>query len=127
MPVSTVERLLSAVTKLIGQEEVDVLMINLTKTKGQDQSLADLFSATEDIKDGFIVDTLYGKYVEAIFDPPIVLVFTNEKLDEHITKLSRDRWLRLYINSNYTIEYRIENEDGTVSPIKLSNLNIKKQ
>ena len=126
LPVSTVERLISAVTKLIGQEEVDVLMINLTKTKGQDQSLADLFSATEDIKDGFIVDTLYGKYVEAIFDPPIVLVFTNEKLDEHITKLSRDRWLRLYINSNYTIEYRIENEDGTVSPIKLSNLNIKK-
>lgn len=126
LPVSTVERLISAVKKLIGQEEVDVLMINLTKTKGQDQSLADLFSATEDIKDGFIVDTLYGKYVEAIFDPPIVLVFTNEKLDEHITKLSRDRWLRLYINSNYTIEYRIENEDGTISPIKLSNLNIKK-
>ena len=90
------------------------------------KELSDLFSATKDIKDGFIVDTLYGKYFEAIFDPPIVLVFTNEKLDKHITKLSRDRWLRLYINSNYTIEYRIENEDGTVSPIKLSNLNIKK-
>lgn len=126
LPVSTVERLISAVTKIIGQEEVNGLMINLTKTKGQDQSLADLFSAVEDIKDGFIVDTLYGKYVEAIFDPPIVLVFTNEKLDEHITKLSRDRWLRLHINYDYTIEYRIENEDGTVSPIKLSNLNIKK-
>ena len=126
LPVSRVERLISAVTKLIGQEEVNVIMINLTKTKGQDQSLADLFAAAEDIKDGFIVDTLYGKYVEAIFDPPIVLVFTNEKLDEHITKLSRDRWLRLHINSNYTIEYRVENENGTVSPIKLSNLNIKK-
>lgn len=61
LPVSTVERLISEVKKLIGQEEVDVLMIHLTKTKGQDQSLADLFAATEDIKDGFIVDTLYGK------------------------------------------------------------------
>lgn len=83
-------------------------------------------STVESVKDGFIVDTRYGKYVQVIFDLPIMLVFTNEKLNEHITKLSRDRWLRLYINSNYTIEYRIENEDGTVSPIKLSNLNIKK-
>lgn len=55
LTVSKVERLISAVTKLIRQEEVDVLMINLTKTKGQDQSLADLFAAAEDIKDGFIV------------------------------------------------------------------------
>ena len=124
--ISTLERLISAVTKLTQQEDVDLLMINLTKTKGQNQSLEDMFAAIEEIKDGFIVETMYGKYIEAIFESPLILVFTNEKLDEHISKLSADRWLRFYINSNYTIEYRIENEDGTVSPIKLSNLNIKK-
>ena len=126
LPVSSVERLISAVTKLTHNQEVDLLMINLTKTKGQDQSLEDMFAAIEDIKDGFIVDTMYGKYVEAIFESPIVLVFTNEKLDEHISKLSKDRWLRLHINSNYSIEFRKENEDGTVTPISLDKLNIKK-
>ena len=78
MPVSTVERLISAVTKLTQQEDIDLLMINLTKSRGQDQSMPDMFATIEDIKDGFIVDTMYGKYTEAIFDPPIIMIFTNE-------------------------------------------------
>lgn len=56
--VSSVERLISAVTKLTRQQEVDVLMINLTKSRGQDQSLTDVFDTIEDIKDAYIVDTL---------------------------------------------------------------------
>ena len=34
-------------------------MINLTKTKGQNQFLEDIFAAIEDIEDGFIIDTIY--------------------------------------------------------------------
>ena len=34
LPVSSVERLILAVTKLTREQEVDLLMINLTKTKG---------------------------------------------------------------------------------------------
>lgn len=88
LPISTVERLISAVTKLTQQEVVDLLMINLTKSRGQDQSMADMFATIEDIKDGFIVDTMYGKYTEAIFDPPVIMIFTNEKLDDHLASLS---------------------------------------
>lgn len=91
LPVSTVERLISAITKLTQQEDVDLLMINLTKSRGQDQSLSDVFASVEDIKDAYIVDTLYGKYIESIFDPPIVLFFTNERLDDHLSSLSPDR------------------------------------
>lgn len=119
LPVSTVERLISAVTKLTQQEVIDLLMINLTKSRGQDQSMPDMFATIEDVKDGFIVDTMYGKYSEAIFDPPIIMIFTNEKLDDHLVSLSPDRWLRLHINSDLSIEYRKQNEDGTVSPISL--------
>lgn len=126
LPISTVERLISAVTKLTREQEVDLLMINLTKTKGQNQSLEDMFAAIEDIKDGFIVDTMYGKYIEAIFESPLILVFTNEKLDEHISKLSADRWLRFHINYDYSIEFRKDNGDGTVTPLSLDKLNIKK-
>lgn len=91
LPVSSVERLISAVTKLTMQESVDLLLINLTKSKGQNQSLADVFAAIEDIKDGYIVDTLYGKYIEAIFNLTIILIVTNERLDDHLTSLSTDR------------------------------------
>lgn len=126
LPVSTVERLISAVTKLTQQEDVDLLMINLTKSRGQDQSLSDVFASVEDIKDAYIVDTLYGKYIESIFDPPIVLFFTNERLDDHLSSLSPDRWLRLNINSDHTIEHRLTNEDGTITTINLKDLNIKK-
>ena len=63
-----------------------------------------------------LINTIYGKYIECIFEAPLVLVFTNEKLDEHISKLSKDRWLRLHINSDYSIEFRKENVDGTVTP-----------
>lgn len=127
LPVSTVERLISAVTKLNQQEEVDLLMINLTKSRGQDQSLSDVFATIEDIKDGYLVDTLYGKYVESIFNPPLITIFTNEKLDDHLSSLSPDRWLRLHINSDMSIEHRIAHEDGTVTPVKLEDLTIKKQ
>ena len=99
-------------------------MINITKSRGQDQSLTDVFATIEDIKDAYIVDTLSGTYIEAIFNLPIVLVFTNERLDEHKSKLSGDRWLRLHINSNLSIEFRKENSDGTISPISLDKLNV---
>ena len=51
--------------------------------------------------------------MEAIFNPPIILIFTNEKLDDHVASLSTDRWLRLHINSDYSIEFIKKNEDGT--------------
>ena len=126
MPVSNVERLIPAVTKLTSEQDVDVLMIHLTKSCGQDQSLTDVFSTIEEIKDAYLVDTLSGKYIEAIVNPPIVLVFTNERLDEHKSKLSADRWLRLHINSNFSIEFRKDNGDGTITPLSLDKLNIKK-
>ena len=57
---------------------------------------------------------------------PIILMFTNESLDEHKSKLSADRWLILYINSNFSIEFRKDNGDGRITPLSLDKLNIKK-
>ena len=68
------------------------------------------------------VDTMYGKYIEAIFDSPLILVVTNEKLDEHISKLSADRWLRFHINYDYSIEFRKDNGDGTLGSLYLKKL-----
>lgn len=124
LPVSSVDRLISAVTKLSEQTKVDVYMINLTKTRGSDQSYDDLFATLEQIKDGFLVDVLYGKYVESIFDPPIVLVFTNESLANYTDKLTSDRWLGFQITNDKCIEYLDRTPEG-VTPIKLKDFNIK--
>lgn len=85
-----------------------------------------MFAKIKAIKGSYIVDTLYGKYVKAIFNPPIISIFTNEKFEDYITSLSADHWLRLNINFNYTIEYRITNWDENLTSVNLKNLNIKK-
>lgn len=41
------------------------------------------------------------------------------------SKLSEDRWLRLHINSNFSIEFRKDNGDGTITPLSLDRLNRK--
>lgn len=124
LPVSSVDRLVSAVTKVTEQVQVDVFMVNLTKTQGSDQSLDDLFAILEQIKDGFLVDVLYGKYVESIFDPPIILVFTNESLANYTSKLTNDRWLGLHITNDKQIEY-YKRLEGGLTPIKLRDLELK--
>lgn len=71
---------------------VDVYCIDLTRTKGEDQSSKDLFSAVEQIKNGFVIDTMYGKYNESFFEPPVVIIFSNNPLYD-----SQNRNLRIPI------------------------------
>ena len=53
-------------------------------------------------------------------------MFTNESLNEHRSKLSADRWLQLHINSDFSIKFHKENIDGTISPVRLLDLEVKK-
>ena len=92
LPVSSVDRLISAVNILHKKQNIDLFTIDLTRTKGENQSYKDLFSAIEQIKNGYVVDVMYGKYNEAIFKPPIVIIFTNEHIKDFYHYLSSDRW-----------------------------------
>lgn len=99
LPVSSVDRLISAVHILNNTYEVDVYLIDLTRTQGEDQSYNDLFAAIEQIKNGHIVDVMYGKYNESIFKPPMIIIFTNSDISRFRNYLSNDRWLVYTINS----------------------------
>jgi peptidyl-tRNA hydrolase len=92
LPVSSVDRLISAVNIINKTHKVDAFTIDLTRTQGEDQSYKDLFSTIEQIKNGYVIDVMYGKYNEAIFKPPMVLIFTNNKHEEFAHYLSYDRW-----------------------------------
>ena len=123
LPVSTVERLISAVTKLTQEQEVDLFMINLTRSQGEEQSFKDLFSAIEEIVDGYCVDVMYGKYIEAIFDPPLIIVFTNERISNYLNYLSKDRWVRLVIDSDKNLqEWPLDISEG-ITPCFINKYN----
>jgi len=92
LPVSSVDRLISAVNIINKTQKVDAYTIDLTRTQGEDQSYKDLFSSIEQIKNGYVVDVMYGKYNEAIFKPPLVIIFTNKEHDVFRHYLSGDRW-----------------------------------
>lgn len=99
LPISSVDRLISAVHILNKTYEVDAYLIDLTRTQGEDQSYNDLFAAIEQIKNGHIIDVMYGKYNESIFKPPMILLFTNNNISNFRNYLSHDRWLVYTINS----------------------------
>lgn len=92
LPVSNVDRLIAAVHIINKTHKVDAFTIDLTRTQGEDQSYNDLFSAVEQIKNGQIIDVMYGKYNESIFQPPMVIIFTNNKIKDFYGYLSEDRW-----------------------------------
>jgi len=114
LPVSNVDRLMSAVHIINKTHKVDVYCIDLTRTQGEDQSFKDLFSAIEQIKNGSAIDLMYGKYNESYFNPPVVIIFTNEKLVDiekntnYHKYLSSDRWLHLKIEKNELIRLQTD-------------------
>lgn len=130
LPVSNVDRLMSAVHIISKKLQVDAYCIDLTRTKGEDQSYKDLFSSVEQIKNGCAIDLMYGKYNESYFNPPVVMIFTNEKITEFIDYLSKDRWVLMKIKDNhlyrvcekYPYIKRVSPDDLTNSAIATSSI-----
>lgn len=51
--------------------------------------------------------------VIAIFDPPLVVIFTNERISDYLNYLSKDRWIRLVINSDKLLqEWPLDTSNG---------------
>ena len=95
LPVDGVDRIMSAVNIITKKTKVDVFCYDLTRTQGENQSFKDLFSTIEQIKNGYVIDCMYGKYNESYFEPPVVIIFTNEDISKFRHYLSEDRWLVL--------------------------------
>lgn len=103
LPIDSVDRLISAVVTITKQKDIDVFVIDDTRTKGKDSSFDDMFESIETVKNGHIVSCMYGKYAESIFDRPIIVFFTNRNLNEYIDKLSIDRWYPMKIEKDEII------------------------
>ena len=63
---------------------------NIPRVSGNQESARDLFSALEDIKDGFVQSNMYGKGRSLFMKPPHLWVFSNDLPD--LQFCSKDRW-----------------------------------
>lgn len=64
--------------------------LDIPKTLGDSDNIPDIISAIEDLKNGFIVSSMYGKYANLMMAPPHIILFTNFEIDTDM--MSIDRW-----------------------------------
>lgn len=76
-------------------------IIDIPRTLGNEDSINDLLSAIEDLKNGFVVSSFYGTYGKLFMSPPHILIFSNR--DCPIEKLSPDRWKAFNIVGDKTL------------------------
>lgn len=98
LPFTNVDRLISCVHIYHKKVDVDAYTVDLTRSTGKEQSFNDLFAALEDIKCGYVIDAMYGKANEAIFNPPMIIIFTNYNVETLWKYLSFDRWVLFQIS-----------------------------
>lgn len=67
-----------------------VYIVDMPRTLGDDDSVPSLLSAIEDIKNGYVVSSMYGKHQQLMMDPPHVIIFSNIVCP--IGMMSEDRW-----------------------------------
>lgn len=80
-------------TSVIEKGAARCYLVDLPRVRGGDESRFALFSAIEDIKNGWVESSMYGKDAELMMEPPHVVVFSNEMPDFGMASV--DRW-RVY-------------------------------
>lgn len=65
-------------------------LVDIPRSTGKEESLCDLYSAIEEIKNGFVTSAMYGKYSELYMKPPHIFVFSNDP--PNLKYLSMDKW-----------------------------------
>ncbi len=88
VPMGTATQIKTAVIDLGVR---NAYLVDLPRVQGKEESIRDLFSALEEIKNGWVVSAMYGKPGELLMKPPHLHIFSNELPNPHVSSL--DRWL----------------------------------
>lgn len=110
----TAQQLRSAVISA-GRKKVYIL--DIPRTLGLSDNILDIISAVEDIKNGFICSSMYGKYEKLIMEPPYIIIFSNMEIDPKL--MSKDRWSTAYITEGkYLSKTKSETTNDNDDPIR---------
>lgn len=94
---------------IIAAGQRQVYFVDVPRTLGSDDSMASLMSALEDLKNGFVVSSMYGQNQSILLDPPHIIVFSNQECPYKM--MSLDRWEIYGITHNK----ELYNVDGDLS------------
>lgn len=83
-------------------------IIDVPRTLGADDSINDILSTVEDLKNGYVVSSFYGNYQKLIMKPPAIVIMSNMRCP--VGKMSADRW-RCYFIDQKELKYAVENKD----------------
>jgi len=90
-------------TSVISKGPHRIYCVDLPRVRGSDERQQELFSALEEIKNGWVESPMYGKTAELLMMPPHVWIFSNEVPNRQFA--SRDRWRVHTIDNNELIPY----------------------
>jgi len=93
-------------------------VLDVPRTLGEDDSMNDILSTVEDIKNGYVVSCFYGNYQELVMDPPAVMIMSNSRCP--VEKLSADRWQCFIIKDKHLL-YSLDNKDYIEKGYSLTN------
>lgn len=77
-------------TSIVGKGPKEIYMVDLPRVRGADERINEVFSALEEVKNGWVESCMYGKSEDCLMEPPHVIVFSNEVPNMAIA--SPDRW-----------------------------------
>lgn len=80
-------------TSVIEKGRHRVYMVDLPRTVGKEERIQELYSALEELKNGWVESAMYGKAAELLMEPPHVVIFSNGF--PSLSHMSLDRW-RVY-------------------------------
>ena len=80
-------------TSVIEKGAHTIYMVDLPRTVGKEERIQEIYSALEEVKNGWVESAMYGKNQELLMDPPHVIIFSNYY--PQIAHMSTDRW-RVY-------------------------------
>lgn len=92
VPFGTATQMRSAI---INEGPCNLYIIDIPRTLAKDDDMHAVYSLIEDLKNGFVVSSMYGKNAKLIMNPPHVIVFSNMPCPRQA--LSADRWIEYKI------------------------------
>lgn len=98
----------------IGKKKLYI--VDLTRSKAYNDKEEDLLSALEDIKNGFLTNSMYGSGRTLVMEPPHVIVSSNYPMPYEL--LSEDRWEIYEINSRKRL---VEKNPKTIKTLKTNS------
>ena len=81
-------------------------IIDIPRKLCNDDFQNNIYSVIEDLKNGFVKSSMYGKPKTLFMEPPVVIIFSNQECPTE--KLSIDRWHIFTIINNKLVELKDE-------------------